>query len=237
MQNAIKIIATSALLVSALPVFSQNAPAADPRNVVQLSASGAVEVQQDELILTLGASADGRDASSVQAQLRQVVDAALTVARSQVAAPQMEVRTGQFSLYPRHGKNGEITGWQGRAELVLHGRDFARITATAARIQGMPIAQVGFGLSRSESERAEREAQSQAIEAFKVRAATLTQAFGFAGYTLREVLVSSQGQMPVPRPRMMTMEAKMAPMADSPLPVEAGKSTVEVTVSGSVQMR
>jgi predicted secreted protein len=114
MQNAIKIIATSALLVSALPVFSQNAPAADPRNVVQLSASGAVEVQQDELILTLGASADGRDASSVQVQLRQVVDAALTVARSQVAAPQMEVRTGQFSLYPRHGKNGEITGWQGR---------------------------------------------------------------------------------------------------------------------------
>ena len=149
----------------------------------------------------------------------------------------MEVRTGQFSLYPRHGKNGEITGWQGRAELVLHGRDFARITATAARIQGMPIAQVGFGLSRSESERAEREAQSQAIEAFKVRAATLTQAFGFAGYTLREVSVSSQGQMPVPRPRMMAMEAKMAPMADSPLPVEAGKSTVEVTVSGSVQMR
>ena len=73
MQNAIKIIATSALLVSALPVFSQNAPAADPRNVVQLSASGAVEVQQDELILTLGASADGRDASSVQAQLRQVL--------------------------------------------------------------------------------------------------------------------------------------------------------------------
>ena len=237
MQNAIKMIAVSALLMGAAPVFSQNQAVPEPRNVVQLSSSGAVEVQQDELVLTLGASADGKDAAAVQAQLRQVVDAALTVARSQVAAPQMEVRTGQFSLYPRHGKNGEITGWQGRAELVLHGRDFARITGTAARIQGMPIAQVGFGLSRSESQRAEREAQAQAIEAFKARAATLTQAFGFAGYTLREVLVSSQGQMPVPRPRMMAMEAKMAPMADSPLPVEAGKSTVEVTVSGSVQMR
>ncbi|HNM39088.1 MAG TPA: SIMPL domain-containing protein, partial [Giesbergeria sp.] len=49
--------------------------------------------------------------------------------------------------------------------------------------------------------------------------------------------VSSQGQMPVPRPRMMAMEAKMSSMSDSALPVEAGKSTVEVTVSGSVQMR
>ncbi|MBI3101788.1 MAG: SIMPL domain-containing protein [Burkholderiales bacterium] len=237
MRFAIKIIAASALFISAAPVFSQNQVAPEPRNVAQLSARGAVEVQQDELILTLGASADGKDAANVQAQLRQVVDAALKVARSQAEAPQMEVRTGQFSLYPRNGRNGEITGWQGRAELVLQGRDFARITATAARIQGMPIANVGFGLSRSESERAEREAQSQAIEAFKARAATLTKAFGFAGYALREVSVSSQGQMPLPRQRMMAMEAKMSSMADSALPVEAGKSTVEVTVSGSVQMR
>ncbi len=237
MRFAIKIIAASALCISAAPVFSQNQVVPEPRNVAQLSARGAVEVQQDELILTLGASADGKDAANVQAQLRQVVDAALKVARSQAEAPQMEVRTGQFSLYPRNGRNGEITGWQGRAELVLQGRDFARITATAARIQGMPIANVGFGLSRSESERAEREAQSQAIEAFKARAATLTKAFGFAGYALREVSVSSQGQMPLPRQRMMAMEAKMSSMADSTLPVEAGKSTVEVTVSGSVQMR
>ena len=237
MRFAIKIIAASALCISAAPVFSQNQVVPEPRNVAQLSARGAVEVQQDELILTLGASADGKDAANVQAQLRQVVDAALKVARSQAEAPQMEVRTGQFSLYPRNGRNGEITGWQGRAELVLQGRDFARITATAARIQGMPIANVGFGLSRSESERAEREAQSQAIEAFKARAATLTKAFGFAGYALREVSVSSQGQMPLPRQRMMAMEAKMSSMADSALPVEAGKSTVEVTVSGSVQMR
>ncbi len=237
MRFAIKIIAASALCISAAPVFSQNQAVPEPRNVAQLSARGAVEVQQDELILTLGASADGKDAANVQAQLRQVVDAALKVARSQAEAPQMEVRTGQFSLYPRNGRNGEITGWQGRAELVLQGRDFARITATAARIQGMPIANVGFGLSRSESERAEREAQSQAIEAFKARAATLTKAFGFAGYALREVSVSSQGQMPLPRQRMMAMEAKMSSMADSTLPVEAGKSTVEVTVSGSVQMR
>ena len=237
MRFAIKIIAASALCISAAPVFSQNQVVPEPRDVAQLSARGAVEVQQDELILTLGASADGKDAANVQAQLRQVVDAALKVARSQAEAPQMEVRTGQFSLYPRNGRNGEITGWQGRAELVLQGRDFARITATAARIQGMPIANVGFGLSRSESERAEREAQSQAIEAFKARAATLTKAFGFAGYALREVSVSSQGQMPLPRQRMMAMEAKMSSMADSTLPVEAGKSTVEVTVSGSVQMR
>ena len=40
----------------------------------------------------------------------------------------------------------------------------------------------------------------------------------------------------VPRPRTMAMEAKAA-QADMAVPVEAGKSTVMVTVSGSVQLR
>jgi hypothetical protein len=35
---------------------------------------------------------------------------------------------------------------------------------------------------------------------------------------------------------MMAMEAKAAAV-DAPVPVEAGKSTVQVTVSGSVQLR
>ncbi|EWS64051.1 putative periplasmic/secreted protein [Hydrogenophaga sp. T4] len=35
---------------------------------------------------------------------------------------------------------------------------------------------------------------------------------------------------------MMAMEAKTS-MADAPVPVEAGKSMVSVTVSGSIQLR
>ena len=44
---------------------------------------------------------------------------------------QLEVRTGNFNLYPQHNREGRITGWQGTAELVLEGRDFALIGATA----------------------------------------------------------------------------------------------------------
>jgi hypothetical protein len=40
----------------------------------------------------------------------------------------------------------------------------------------------------------------------------------------------------VPRPRLLAMEAKSAG-AEAPIPVEAGKSTVLVTVSGSVQLQ
>jgi uncharacterized protein YggE len=63
----------------------------------------------------------------------------------------------------------------------------------------------------------------------------LARGFGFSGYTLREVAVNSNDQG-YPRPRVMAMELKSA-QADAPVPVEAGKSSVVVTISGSVQLR
>ena len=61
--------------------------------------------------------------------------------------------------------------------------------------------------------------------------------FGFTGYTLREVSISSADQGGgQPYPRAMAMQAK-ASMADAPVAVEAGKSTVNVTVSGAIQLR
>jgi predicted secreted protein len=77
-----------------------------------------------------------------------------------------------------------------------------------------------------------------AIERFKARASEVAKGFGFSGYTLREVSVSSaeQGERPV-YGRPMAAQAKVSMASDAPLPVEAGKSQVTVTVSGSVQLR
>lgn len=224
------------MLVGVSAVFSQNMPSTAPHNVVQLTATGSVDVQQDLLVLTLSTVRDGKDAAVVQSQLRQALDAAVLEARRNAEPGQMDVRTGNFSLFPRYNQNSQISGWQGNTELVLEGRDFARITNTAARISTMTIGQVAFSLSPQQGSKVEREAQSLAIENFKTQAADLTHAFGFADFTLREVSVNSNSYAPGPRPRMMAMEAKSA-MADAPIAVEAGKSTVTVNVSGSVQMR
>jgi predicted secreted protein len=207
-----------------------------PQNVLQLSASGTVEVQQDLLTMTLTTTREGPDAAAVQAQLKAALEAALAEARKAAVPGQLDVRTGNFSLYPRSGRDGKLTGWNGTAELVLEGRDFVRISATAGRIQTMTMGGVGFGLSREQRARVETEAQAIAIERFKAKAADLAKGFGFGGYTLREVAVNSNDQGYPPRPRMMAMELKAA-QADASVPVEAGKSAVVVTVSGSVQLR
>ena len=238
MKRTTKLIAISALLASAGGVFAQNnATVSEPRNVVQLSASGTVEVQQDLLVLSLATTKEGADAATVQTQLKQALDAALAEAKRNAQPGQLDVRTGPFGLYPRYGKDSKITGWQGRAELVLEGRDFARITATAGKIQTMAIHQVAFGLSREARAKVEGEAQTQAIDQFKARATELAKGFGFSNYSLREVAVNSNEMQPGPRPRMMAAEAKMGSYSDSAVPVEAGKAQVIVNVSGSVQMR
>lgn len=230
----------AALLVTALGLLGAAAcaqvPAATPRDVVQFSATAAVEARQDLLSVTLRATREGSDPALVQEQLKSVLDAALADARATVQAGAMDARSGSFSLVPRQGRDGRITVWQGAAELVLSGRDIERITATVGRVQGMTVASLVFGLSREQRERLESQARLQAIERFRTRAGEIARAFGFASYTLREVHIDSQEQGAVIRPRLMAMEARSS-AADAPLPVEAGLATVQVTVNGSVQLK
>jgi predicted secreted protein len=205
-----------------------------PSNVLSLSASASTEVPRDMLGVTMWATREGSDATTVQAQLKQALDAALNEARKAARPGQLEVRTGGFSLMPRYVK-GVINGWQGTAELILEGRDIPAISQLAGRLPTMTVARVGFSLSREAREQVETEVAAQAIARYRAHADVYAKQFGFGGWTLREVQVNTQGDPGGPVPMM---RAQMAPAmaADSPLPVEAGKASVTVTVNGSVQL-
>lgn len=235
LKYTVKLIAAYAILTGASGLFAQQNVQPAVQNVVQLSATGSIEVPQDLLSIAMSTTRDGSDASAVQSQLKSALDAALMEAKKAALPGQLDVRTGNFSLYPRYGRDGKPIGWQGSAELILEGRDFARISSAAGKIQTLTVSNVSFSLSREQRTRVESEAQGIAIERFKIRAGDIARAFGFTGYTLREVNVSASDQGYSPRPRMLAMEAKT--VADASVPVEAGKTAVLVTVSGSVQLK
>jgi predicted secreted protein len=206
------------------------------QNIVQLSANAAVEVQQDILTINMSTTREATDANTVQTQLKTALDAALIEAKKTAASGQLDVRTGNFSLYPRYSKDGKINGWQGTTELVLEGRDFAKISAAAGKIQTLTVASVAFSLSREQRAKVENEAQHIAIDRFRAKAADIAKNFGLNSYSLREVSINAGDQGYVPRPRIASMSMKMS-SSDEAVPVEAGKSTVVVTVSGSVQLK
>ncbi len=222
------------LLASAQAAFSQTQPL--PSQRVNLSASAMVQVPQDELTLTLSTQREGSSAPELQNQLKTALDAALVLARRQAQSPLMSVSTGRFGLTPRHDRNGKLVGWQGTAELILQGRDFVRISQTAAQLQTLSVASVVFGLSTQQRQDAQAQAQSQAIEQFQKNATDIAKGFGFAGYTLGEIHINANQPGPV-RPYMMAASVRSVADESSPVPLEAGLSQVSVTVSGSVQLK
>lgn len=247
-RNPLRGVARQWLAVAALIVCAVQTPLAHaersgpeinaPANRVSLSSSGFLEVAQDWLTVRLGATREGEDAASVQAQLRSALDNGLGLARA-AAQPnqQLQVRSGPFGVYPRYDKNGKISGWQGSAELVLEGRDFTRIANTAGKIQTLSISGMTFSLSRETQQKLESDVQALAIDRFKSRAQEVAKGFGYKDFGLGEINISSADEGGAVPPRMMAMEAKSFSSPSKAVAMEPGTSRVSVTVSGTVVLK
>jgi predicted secreted protein len=210
---------------------------ANPEGVLSINAVATIDVPHDWMSLTLSANREGTDATAVQTQLKQALDAAMGEARKAAKPGQIELQSGPFSVHPRYNSKGQANGWQGRTELTIEGRDMAAIAQLSTRISSMTIARVDYSLSREAREKVEGEVSAQAVARFRSRATDLTKQFGYGSYAIREVNVSTDGSAPPPQPYARAMMAGKAEMADSPLATEPGKGTVTANVSGSVQMK
>lgn len=225
------------LVLSTLALALSAHAAADgpPRERLSLTASASADVTRDVLGISFSTTREGPDAATVQTALKQALDAALAEARKVAKPGQVDVQTGGFSLYPRNDpKTGKINGWQGSAELLVEGRDSAAIAQLAGRINTLSIARVGYSLSREAREKVEGDITAQAIARYRAKAADYARQFGYGGYVVGEVSVNSDEA--APRPMMMKAMRMSVAGADEALPTEAGKATVTVNVSGSVQL-
>jgi len=240
MKCNVRAAAVASLLVVASLANVAHGETRPPQGVLSLTANASVEVAKDLLAVTFSTTRDGADANTVQAQLKQALDAALAEARRVARPGELDVQTGNFALYPRYAPptssgRATISGWQGSAELVVQGRDVAAISQLSARIATMTIARVEYRLSREATQRVEGDVAAQAIAAFRAKAALYAKQFGYAGYAVREVSVQTSEPAPGPQP-MARMQVQAAAAAE-PLPVEPGKALVTAHVNGTVQMK
>ncbi|WP_431820209.1 SIMPL domain-containing protein [Burkholderia sp. F1] len=240
-------LALSLVLAAAVPVaLTLASPAAraqavnphfpEPSGVLSLSSQASAEVPQDIIHITLFYEQQAKDPGSLTSALNQRADAALAQAKG---VPGVTAHTGAFSVYPSTDRDGRISAWRGRTEVVLESRDFAAASKLAGQLSNlMQVANVEFSLSPEAQRAAEQKLTTEAIKSFRVRADEAAKAFGYNNYSIRDVNVGS-GRNVQPYPRMMAMAA--APMdsakMSAPIAVEGGKATVSVTVNGSVQMK
>ncbi|MGF6242462.1 MULTISPECIES: SIMPL domain-containing protein [Paraburkholderia] len=227
-------LATPLALASAA-AHAQGVTQAEPSGVLSLNAQASAEVPQDVVDITLFYEQEASDPSALTSTLNQRADAALRQAKG---VSGVTARTGSFSIYPSTDRDGRISAWRGRTEVVLESHDFAAASKLAGQMaSNMQVGNVQFSLSPEAQRAAEQKLTSEAIASFRQQASAGAQAFGYSGYSIREVNVGHNGVMP--RPMMMMSARAMGAdaKAAAPLPLEGGTSTVTVNVSGSVQMK
>ena len=129
-------------------------------------------------------------------------------AQSARASSGVTARSGSFTVYPSTDRDGRISAWRGRTEVVLESHDFA----AASKLAGKMSSSCRSATSRSRcrpkrSARPSRSSSAQAIESFREQA----QVVG-AGVRLQQLFDSrSQRQSQrrrMPRPVMMMQRAR-----------------------------
>jgi predicted secreted protein len=216
------------LLLSPLAALAQELPA--PRlDVLNLDASASAEVTYDEAIATLAYEAQGAASAELNDAASRAIDGALKEAKQ---VKEVSAHTGQFSSFPVYGKDQQVTGWRVRAELVLQSSDFKALSALTGRLAArLAVSNVNYVLSSASRKAVEARLMGEAIAAYRDKAQAAAHAFGYAKYRIREVAVNAGGAS---QARAMAMDKRA--FSAAPMPIEAGSTTVTVTVSGSVQM-
>ncbi|SAL09932.1 hypothetical protein AWB69_00106 [Caballeronia udeis] len=228
---AVVLLAGAAMAQSA---FAQSVVQAQPSGVLSLAAQATADVPQDVVDITLFYEQEAQDPASLTTVLNQRAEAALRQARG---VDNVTAHSGSFTVYPSTDRDGRISAWRGRTEVVLESKDFTAASKLAGKMsESMQVGSVTFSLSPEAQRAAEQKLSTQAIASFKQQAQSSAQAFGYSGYAIREVNIGHNGSSPRPvmmmAARSMSADAKMS----APMALEAGTSTVTVNVSGSVQM-
>ncbi|AWB35794.1 SIMPL domain-containing protein [Orrella marina] len=225
------------VMVLGLVVFgvcSGSSVAAPSAPVAEISATVSAEVQQDQVQIVLSAQVQDDSAAAVNQRLTEMIDQA----KSRIGNPSgLRVSTGNVQTYPRYDDNGKISGWQGRADLVLRSNDVSLSASSADKVADLLALS---GVSFSLSDQARRAEQSRLMDsvahAFREKATTTARVFGYSSFSIQSLNISDSGEMSMPRPFVMAAVASDR-AEKAGLTLVPDVQTVSVTVSGLIELR
>ncbi|HEY4374571.1 MAG TPA: SIMPL domain-containing protein [Burkholderiales bacterium] len=238
-MRRIKLLFLSGLLaLGAAPAL-----AADPvqYNIVDLQAGVDREVANDLMTAVLYVEQNDPNPQQAATAVNRALAEGLRVAKEY---PAVKMRTGNNQTLPVYGNgNGSVSsgrgtqlqGWRGRGEIRLETRDFAAGAALVGKLQGsLQLGGISFSVAPDTRKKVENELIGEAIAAYKSRAELVKAAMGGKAYRIQHININS-GYSGPPMPRMMAMAADKASYV--PPPVEGGTSTVNVQVSGAIEVQ
>lgn len=198
-----------------------------------LQAEAVAEIAQDTVRITLASEVSDATQAAVAQSLGKAVDAAMKQAKEKAKNnAKVKISSGNYGIWPMNDKDGKITNWRGRGEIIIESTDFAAASDIASALSdSMPVANLAFSVSPQAKAKKEETLLAQAARNFRDRAQALTDAFGFASYTIKNIDLGGSGaRYESAAPRMMAMQAD----SRAKMPVESGTEMVSVSVQGSI---
>lgn len=171
--------------------------------------------------------------SDLARKVNSVVAQALQTSRSY---PAVKVRTGSSMTYPVYGKNvRNIEAWRMRSVLALESNDSAALSELLGKLQqNMVVGGLNAAPSAETWKKVEDQAITDALTAFEARA-KLVAANLNKKWKIKHVSINTGGIQQKPIMALARNASLMATEAVA-APIEAGDSTVSVSVNGQIEL-
>lgn len=224
-------LAALLLAMGGMTTAATAAATAPSTTTIDLTAEASRAAPNDLARATLFAEAVGAVPSEAARKVNAAMSEALAVAKG---SPRLKVQTGGTSTYPVYAKGGRIESWRMRSEMSLESADTAALSELVGKLQGsLGVAGISLMPSPETRRKAENDATLDAIAAFRARAKLVADALG-KPYRIKHMSIGGQGHRP-PMPMMRAAPAAVA-MDMAPMPVEAGESTISISISGQIEL-
>jgi predicted secreted protein len=208
-------------------------PEVDARNRVSFQVEVTREIANDWVTARLSVAAEGKDPAVVADSVNQQMAAALGIAKK---AKNVEVSSGAYTTQPVYD-NGRVVRWRAHQELIAESGDVDRISKLIGTLQSdaVQLSSIHFSVKRETRKALEDELITEALAAFRARAALVARGMGAKDWSLVGLSIGHSGGSP--RRIQMRAEADMMSMSKAAAPAfEAGTSEVQVQVSGDVEL-
>jgi len=206
------------------------APALPASPSVTVTGAATTKAQNDRMQAMVRAESEQTTAGAAAADVNTRMAKALAAAK---VAPGVEAKSAGYSTWQQWEK-GKPGKWRVSQTLSLTGADFPALAALLTKLQdedGLLVSSIAFSLAPETRRRAEDALTKEAIRAWQQRAATASEALGFAAWRPGRVSVSTGDFAPQPRFDMMARAGAAAAPAP-PVAVEGGTTELTVTVTG-----
>ena len=196
---------------------------------VHLSVSATAQVENDTMVAIVYAQEEGGQAPALADVVNKRIRWGLDLVKKY---PEIKHHTNAYSSNPIYSKN-KIKGWRVKQSLRLESQDMTLMSDVLGKLQGdLALQSMQFTVSPDKKNKQDEKLIDVALGKFENRAKQVVKKLGRKNYKIVDINISTSGRSVRPQYQMraMAMDAESAPA------ISAGEQTVDVTVSGKIEL-